>query len=1052
MPTKNRRFCLCVVVPSVEHRSLPFNTTTTFEMPLDSSRDASVYPAAPDSCSTVEYVPVNTTLAWNDASNFAKFCAAVAGPKAAKGALYDHVHIVAYGSGNLLAAEAARSGLCAPVPGADVVWTEVQAAGTPVPDLCDDSPIDGWTGDVRARHLAATTGLCVSKGSSYGASPALLALQPGYAGLREATVQLDGRVDVVVATTASGLLAPGNVWLRDAYWAGDPMAANSTSQYVAGAPISALEYRVIPRASAMATVFTQLSLRDVGGTQGARGGVWGTTTLQGRHQLPHDSLLAPLPYSATGAGVGSSAAPVLGAGYGERDPSLVWAALERYYDLAELTTRPRRHGAPDAPVHGGWSEWGAWGACSPPCHDTAERVRSRTCSKPKPAFGGQPCPGGAAGGREAKACTAADMGTICNVDGGFGLYIWGSCSADCGSGTRTGTRSCTLPPPSGPSPAVCAGATTTTRACNTQPCAPAAGSLRAAAVWPQHVSGAQGVVDVTWDAVDASRVATESLVGWRLQWFVADQVPALTMTIDNINSTGARLTDLAGADTNYTIELSLLRNAGSAVEVGLPLAATFHVNATHSGLPSRPTGLRHAWGTAPVAPATTTELTLSWEAPSLLAGATVLRYHVTLFTNGVQVLPDVTATTATASLQLNAASDHMFQVRAETSNGIGAPSDLLQVEGSVAADALEVPASGLYVRVVAADAVLVTWHSAPAPAFYEVWASPANGTTLPSGATTPPLVQLPPRHSELMDFTLEGLVSGINYTISVRGAGASGTVASAVTSEMVALPPAGAPHAPLRPMFTGSSASLDVFSTGALGRNPIGASYDCQYRQLGNTSAGSGWQACGTSPCTVLTTQVTTAERPVTCSVPSGDVPVEVAYEVRVRAVSSGAVAGPWSLPSLPLSTRNATAGSVDPAGATVVLDAAFLGESIVKFLARALDLPADDSKQPVLLNAQKLGGGNLTGPDDPVVVAVYRGDINFEAGTGPSTGVIGAYNALNQQATLLLLDSTGINDGSFFDGAALSVEISNPNKPITSVLPLNLAAGSEACSSVLDV
>ena len=232
----------------------------------------------------------------------------------------------------------------------------------------------------------------------------------------------------------------------------------------------------------------------------------------------------------------------------------------------------------------------------------------------------------------------------------------------------------------------------------------------------------------------------------------------------------------------------------------------------------------------------------------------------------------------------------------------------------------------------------------------------------------------------------------------------------------------------------------------------MGASYDCQYRQLGNTSAGSGWQACGTSPCTVLTTQVTTSERPVTCSVPSGDVPVEAAYEVRVRAVSSGAVTGPWSLPSLPLSTRNATAGSVDPAGATVVLDAAFLGESIVKFLARALDLPADDSKQPVLLNAQKLGGGNLTGPDDPVVVAVYRGDINFEAGTGPSTGVIGAYNALNQQATLLLLDSTGINDGSFFDGAALSVEISNPGKPITSVLPLDLAAGSEACGSVFDV
>ena len=47
-----------------------------------------------------------------------------------------------------------------------------------------------------------------------------------------------------------------------------------------------------------------------------------------------------------------------------------------------------------APVDGGWSDFGKWGACSEDCGG-GKQQRSRRCSNPAPANGGKKCDGDA---------------------------------------------------------------------------------------------------------------------------------------------------------------------------------------------------------------------------------------------------------------------------------------------------------------------------------------------------------------------------------------------------------------------------------------------------------------------------------------------------------------------------------------------------------------------------------------------------------------------------------------------------------------------------------
>ncbi|NWV42606.1 HMCN1 protein, partial [Grantiella picta] len=92
------------------------------------------------------------------------------------------------------------------------------------------------------------------------------------------------------------------------------------------------------------------------------------------------------------------------------------------------------------PVDGSWSEWGLWEECSKSCGQ-GNRTRSRTCSNPPAQHGGKPCEGSAL---ETVMCNLRP----CPVAGGWSPWgPWGPCSTSCGKGTQTRLRLCTSPAP-----------------------------------------------------------------------------------------------------------------------------------------------------------------------------------------------------------------------------------------------------------------------------------------------------------------------------------------------------------------------------------------------------------------------------------------------------------------------------------------------------------------------------------------------------------------------------------------------------------------------------
>uniref|UniRef100_A0A8C3N479 Hemicentin-1 n=1 Tax=Geospiza parvula TaxID=87175 RepID=A0A8C3N479_GEOPR len=92
------------------------------------------------------------------------------------------------------------------------------------------------------------------------------------------------------------------------------------------------------------------------------------------------------------------------------------------------------------PVDGSWSEWGLWEECSRSCGQ-GNRTRSRTCSNPPAQHGGKPCEGSAL---ESVMCNLRP----CPVAGEWSPWgPWGPCSTSCGKGSQTRPRLCTSPAP-----------------------------------------------------------------------------------------------------------------------------------------------------------------------------------------------------------------------------------------------------------------------------------------------------------------------------------------------------------------------------------------------------------------------------------------------------------------------------------------------------------------------------------------------------------------------------------------------------------------------------
>eukprot|EP00993_Chasmostoma_nieuportense_P005588 NODE_620_length_2008_cov_220.447103_g576_i0.p1 GENE.NODE_620_length_2008_cov_220.447103_g576_i0~~NODE_620_length_2008_cov_220.447103_g576_i0.p1 ORF type:complete len:643 (-),score=45.94 NODE_620_length_2008_cov_220.447103_g576_i0:79-1953(-) len=118
-------------------------------------------------------------------------------------------------------------------------------------------------------------------------------------------------------------------------------------------------------------------------------------------------------------------------------------------------------------VNGGWSAWSAFSACSATC-GTGTQTQTRSCTNPPPSAGGNSCSGLSI---QSQTCNVQS----CAVNGGWSAWsAFSTCSVTCGSGTQTQTRSCTNPVPSGGGSS-CVGLSLQSQSCNVAACPTAAG-------------------------------------------------------------------------------------------------------------------------------------------------------------------------------------------------------------------------------------------------------------------------------------------------------------------------------------------------------------------------------------------------------------------------------------------------------------------------------------------------------------------------------------------------------------------------------------------------
>ena len=84
-------------------------------------------------------------------------------------------------------------------------------------------------------------------------------------------------------------------------------------------------------------------------------------------------------------------------------------------------------------VDGGLTPWSAWETCSAAC-GPGTKTRSRSCTNPEPQHGGKDCVGEL---EDEAACQIK----FCPVDCKVGAWdLFGECSHECGGGSKTRTR------------------------------------------------------------------------------------------------------------------------------------------------------------------------------------------------------------------------------------------------------------------------------------------------------------------------------------------------------------------------------------------------------------------------------------------------------------------------------------------------------------------------------------------------------------------------------------------------------------------------------------
>lgn len=115
-------------------------------------------------------------------------------------------------------------------------------------------------------------------------------------------------------------------------------------------------------------------------------------------------------------------------------------------------------------IDGGWTAFSAWSQCSAECGGGTQS-RSRSCTNPRPSNGGAECSGDA---EESQRCNT-DPCTV-EVDGGWSNYSeWSDCNKECGGGYRLRDRTCSKPSPS-KNGKPCAGPNHDFQNCNEQSC------------------------------------------------------------------------------------------------------------------------------------------------------------------------------------------------------------------------------------------------------------------------------------------------------------------------------------------------------------------------------------------------------------------------------------------------------------------------------------------------------------------------------------------------------------------------------------------------------